>query len=158
MAAQAGVATSVTTDRGCYLVGQTVQLNGSGFEPFRTYVVSIDGVYLGARTTDSDGNLSVPLHPGGLPAGAAQHLDNLQVTDGTMSAQTSFMLTRSAGALITNTAGSTRSLTGRFLVWGFSRGGTARPVYVHYVSPSGKVRKTVTLGNTAGQCGYLRTG
>ncbi|HEY2437256.1 MAG TPA: hypothetical protein VGH93_08740, partial [Solirubrobacteraceae bacterium] len=80
------------------------------------------------------------------------------VTDGTMSAQTSFMLTRSAGALITNTAGGTRSLTGQFLVWGFSRGGTARPVYVHYVSPSGKVRKTVTLGNTAGQCGYLRTG
>jgi hypothetical protein len=158
VAAQSGAATSVGTDRGCYVVGQTVQLSGSGFEPSRTYVVSIDGVYLGQRTTDSTGAFSVPLHPGGLPAGAAQHLDNLQVTDGTTSAQTWFMLTRSAGTLITNTAGGPRSLTGRFLVWGFSLGGVTRPVYVHYISPSGKVYKAVFLGNTGGQCGYLRTG
>jgi hypothetical protein len=157
VAAQTGAGTNVSTDRGCYVVGQTVQLSGSGFEPSRTYVVSIDGVYLGQRTTDSSGNFSVPLHPGGLPAGAAQHLDNLQVTDGTTSAQTSFMLTRSAGALVTNTAGPPRSLTGRFLVWGFSLGGGPRTVYVHYLSPSGKARKTVALGNTSGQCGYLRT-
>ncbi len=157
VAAQSGTPTSVSTDRGCYLVGQSVQLTGSGFEAGRTFVVSIDGVYLGQRTTDSTGNFSVPLHPGGLPAGAAQHLDNLQVTDGTMSAQAAFMLTRRAGALITNTAGSSRSLTGRFLIWGFSLGGTARSIYVHYVSPAGKVRKTVVLGNTGGPCGYLRT-
>jgi hypothetical protein len=156
-AAQGGTGTEILTDRGCYLVGQTVQLSGSGFEPGRTFVVSIDGVYLGQRTTDSAGSFSVPLHPGGLPAGAAQHLDSLQVTDGTMSAETSFMLTRPAGALITNTAGGPGSLTGRFLVWGFSLGGAARPIYVHYVSPSGKVRKTVSLGPTRGQCGYRRT-
>jgi hypothetical protein len=158
LAAQGNGGTSVSTDRGCYVVGQSVQLTGSGFEPGRTFVVSIDGVYLGQRTTDSTGSFSVPLHPGGLPAGAAQHLDNLQATDGTMSAQTAFMLTRSAGALITNTSGGPGSLSGRFLVWGFSLTGAARPIYVHYVGPSGKLRKTVALGNTGGQCGYLRTG
>jgi hypothetical protein len=100
----------------------------------------------------------VPLHPGGLPAGAAQHLDNLEVTDGTTTAQTSFMLTRSAGVRITNAAGGPRSLTGRFLVWGFSLSGDSRPLYVHYVGPSGRVRKTVALGMAGGQCGYLRTG
>jgi hypothetical protein len=131
---------------------------GSGFEPGRTFVVTIDGVYLGQRTTDATGSFSVPLRPGGLPAGAAQHLDNLQVTDGTMSAQSAFMLTRRAGALITNTAGRPGSLTGRFQIWGFSLGGAARSIYVHYVSPSGKARKTVALGNTGGPCGYLRTG
>ena len=157
VAAQSGTGTSVSTDRGCYVVGQTVQLSGSGFEPGRTYVVSIEGVFLGQRTTDSTGAFSIPLHPGGLPAGAAQHLDNLQVTDGTTSAQTWFMLTRSAGALIKNAAGGPRNLTGRFLVWGFSLGGAVRPVYAHYVSPSGKLRKTVLLGNAGGQCGFLRT-
>jgi hypothetical protein len=155
--AQSATGTTVSTDRGCYLVGQAVQLNGSGFEPDRTYVVSIDGVYLGNRTTDSTGSFSVPLHPGGLPAGAAQHLDTLDVTDGTTSAQTSFVVTRSAGVRIINATGGPSSLTGRFLVWGFSLRGVSRPVYVHYVAPSGKLQKTVALGTTGGQCGYLRT-
>lgn len=157
-AAQAGTGPSVSTDRGCYVVGQTIQLSGVGFESGRTYVVTIDGVYLGSRTTDSTGSFTVPLRPGGLPAGAAQHLDNLEVTDGTTSAQTSFMLTRSPGVRITNVAGGPRSLTGRFLVWGFSRTGVSLPLYLHYVGPSGNVRKTVALGTARGQCGYLRTG
>jgi hypothetical protein len=120
-------------------------------------VVSIDGVYLGGRTTDSTGSFSVPIHPGGLPAGAAQHLDSLQVTDGTITAQTTFMLTRSAGVQITNTAGGASSLSGQFLIWGFSLTGVARPVYVHYLTPAGRVKKTVSLGTARGQCGYLRT-
>jgi hypothetical protein len=120
-------------------------------------VVTIDGVYLGSRTTDSTGSFSVPLHPGGLPAGAAQHLDGLQVTDGTITAQTTFMLTRSAGVHITNTAGGANSLTGQFLVWGFSLTGVARPVFVHYLTPAGRLKKTVSLGAAGGQCGYLRT-
>jgi hypothetical protein len=41
-----------------------------------------------------------------------------------------------------------------FQVWDF---GTGVKVYLHYVSPSGHVRKTVTLGTAGGQCGYLKT-
>src|SRR5580704_12189250 len=75
LAARAASAPGLSTARGCYVVGQAVQLRGSGFAPSRTYVVTIDGVYLGQRTTDGQGNFSIPVHPGGLPAGRAQHVD-----------------------------------------------------------------------------------
>lgn len=156
-AAQADQSPTVTTDRGCYVVGQTVQLSGSGFGPYRSYVVSIDGVYLGSRYTDGTGSFSVPLHPGGLPAGAAEHYDTVEVTDGTTSAQTNFTVTRRAGFRIASVAGDVQSLTGRFVVWGFSLGGDIKPIYLHYLAPSGKLRKTVSLGMTRGACGYLRT-
>jgi hypothetical protein len=155
--ARADQVPTIITDRGCYMVGQTVQLSGSGFAPYRSYVVSIDGVYLGSRTTDPTGNFSVPLHPGGLPAGAAEHYDPVEVTDGTTSAQTNFTVTRRAGFRIANVAGGIHSLTGRFVVWGFSLTGITKSIYLHYVAPSGKLRKTVSLGTTRGACGYLRT-
>jgi hypothetical protein len=148
---------TITTDRGCYVVGQAVQLSGSGFAPYRSYVVTIDGVYLGSRYTDGTGSFSVPLHPGGLPAGAAEHYDPVDVTDGTTSAQTNFTVTRRAGFRVANVTGGVRSLSGRFVVWGFSLNGDTKPIYLHYVAPSGKVRKTVSLGTTRGACGYLRT-
>ncbi len=156
-AARADLAPSISTDRACYVVGQPVQLSGSGFGPYRSYVVSIDGVYLGRRTTDSNGSFSVPLYPGGLPAGAAEHYDPVEVTDGTASAQTNFTLTRRAGFRVANLAGATGTLTGRFVVWGLSLSGITRPVYLHYLTPSGKLRKTTWLGTTRAPCGYLRT-
>ncbi len=155
--ADLGSTPTVTTDRACYVVGQTVQLTGSGFDPYRSYVVSIDGVYLGSRTTDGTGSFSVPLHPGGLPAGAAEHYDLLEANDGTMSAQTNFTITRRAGFRIANLAGATSTLTGQFVVWGFSLSGVTRPLYLHYLTPSGTLRKTTWLGTTRGACGYLRT-
>lgn len=155
--AQADQTPTVTTDRACYVVGQPVHLSGSGFDPYRSYVASIDGVFLGSSSTDATGSFSVPVHPGGLPAGAAQHYDVLDVTDGTTSAQTNFTVTRRAGVRISNPGGGPRSLTGRFLVWGFALAGDSKPVYVHYLSPSGKLRKTVSLGTVRAPCGYLRT-
>ncbi len=134
-----------------------MQLQGSGFAPGRTYVVTIDGVYLGQRTTDTQGSFSIGVHPGGLPAGTAQHMDRLQVSDGSSSASATFTLTRSPGALILTSGGNPRTIRGRFLVWGYSMGGATRTVYVHYLAPSGRIRKTVSLGSTEGACGYLRT-
>jgi len=74
-----------------------------------------------------------------------------------MSAQTNFTLTRRTGFRIADLAGATSALTGRFVVWGFSLSGVARPLYLHYLTPSGRLRKTVWLGTTRGACGYLRT-
>ncbi len=150
-------AASVGTDQGCYLVGQTVQLNGQGFGPYMNYVVTIDGVYLGQRSTDGSGSFAVPIYPGGLPAGAAQHVEQLTVSDGTTSAASTFTLTRRAGARVLASGGSARTLPAAFQVWGFSLSGTPRAVYVHYVNPSGRLRTTTALGSTWGQCGYLRT-
>ncbi len=153
----AAAAATLSTDRGCYLVGQTVQLAGQGFGPYSSYVVTIDGVYLGQRSTDGSGTLAVPIYPGGLPAGAAQHVEQLAVSDGTTTAASTFTLTRRAGARVLASGGSPRTLSAAFQVWGFSLSGTPLQVYVHYVNPRGRLRTTTALGSTGGQCGYLRT-
>lgn len=154
-AAVALAATTVTTNRGCYLVGKTVKLSGAGFAPFQTFTVMIDGVFLGTRSANSQGTFAIPIHPGGLPTGAAQHVDRVTVSDGADAASTAFTLTRSPGARVTALRGSPPGLSVRFQVWGFSLSGATRAVFVHYVGPAGNAVSTVRVGRTSGQCGYL---
>jgi hypothetical protein len=157
-AAAAFAQATISTNRGCYVVGQTARLSGSGFAPSTSYTVSVDGVLFDQhlRHTDSQGSLSVKLLPGGLPAGAAQHTDKVTVDDGTGNkASTSFTLTRSALALLTGLQKTSRGESGRFKAWGFSPDGSARELYLHYVGPSGRVHRTVALGQTKGACGWL---
>jgi hypothetical protein len=146
------------TSRGCYLVRQKVSVSGTGFAPGRQFEVAIDGVDFGQSTTDAAGAFSARLIPGGLPAGVAQHVDHLEATDGTLSAQSTFTVTAPAGARFLATSGNPHTLRAPFELWDFSPTGSRRPVYLHYVAPSGLGRTTVALGQTSGQCGYLRTG
>jgi hypothetical protein len=158
LAARAQSSATLSTGTGCYVVGQTVRLTGSGFMPSSSYVVTVGGVYLGQETSNASGGFSVAVHPGGLPAGVAQHVDQLTASDGTNSAATTFTLTRKTGARIVTSGSNPQTLKAQFQAWGYSLSGSARAVYVHYLSPSGSVAKTVSLGHTSGQCGYLRTG
>jgi hypothetical protein len=148
---------SLHTSRGCYLVGQRVGVRGSGFAPSRFYVLTIDGVYFGQASTDSNGSFSPNVLPGGLPAGVPQAVELLEASDGSRGASTRFTLTRPAGARFLHVTGSGSSLKAPIEVWGFSPTGARRTVYLHYVTPSGSARSTVKLGQTGGQCGYLRT-
>ena len=146
---------TVSTNHRCYAVGQTAQLSGSGFAASSSYTVMLDGVYFGSNSTDGSGNFSIPLHPGPLPKGAAQHTDQVTVDDGTGdTASTSFTLTRSLSQL-TALSKTSRGYTGRFKVWGFSLDGSSREVYLHYVGPAGHRHPTVALGQTSGACGTL---
>lgn len=148
---------AVKTSRGCYAVGKSVRLRGTGFAPNRSYVVSVDGVYLGQSTTDGDGSFSTSLRPGGLGAGVAQSVDELEATDGSSTADTTFTLTRpKPGAQIQTT--NSKATAARLVVWSFAPNGSRVPVFLHYVSPAGSAQRTVALGHTGGQCGYLRTG
>ena len=156
--AGAATAPTVQTDRGCYPVGQSVHFSGSGFAAQRAYEVAIDGVDFGQSETDGAGSLHDRLVPGGLPAGSAQSIDQLDVSDGSSDVTTTFTVTRSAGARFEASSGDPRALRAPFQVWGFSPGGVAVAVYVNYVSPSGQPRDTVALGRVGGQCGYLVTG
>ncbi len=154
----ASSAPTVRTSQGCYLVRQRVSVIGTGFAPSRRFDVAIDGVDFGQSMTDAAGAFSARLIPGGLPAGVAQHVDHLEATDGTLSAQSTFTVTAPAGARFLATSGNPHTLRAPFEIWDFSPRGTSRAVYLHYVSPSGSGRRTVALGQTTGQCGYLRTG
>ncbi len=144
----------VNTARSCYLVGQQVGVTGSGFAPNRAFTVTIDGVSFGQSTTDASGGFSSTLVPGGLGAGVAQHVDHLVASDGSQKAGASFTLTRTTGARFLASSGNPNTLRAPFEMWDF---GTGHAVYLHYVAPSGHLRKTVRLGSAGGQCGYLKT-
>ena len=155
--ASAAQAPAISAGHGCYVVGQPVALSGRGFAGRREYVVSLDGVYFGESRTRSNGTFHSSLRPGGLGAGVAQQAEQLEVTDGTSVADTSFTLTRATGARFLATGGSAGALMAPFEIWDLSPGGARRTAYLHYVNPSGGLRETVALGTTGGQCGYLRT-
>jgi hypothetical protein len=150
-------APTLATSRGCYLVGQPVAVHGSGFAANRTFTVTIDDIYFGTSTTDASGAFSTSLRPGGLGANQPQLIDHLAASDGSAAAQTVFTVTRTPGARFLASAGNVRTLRARFQVWGFSRTGSRLPLYLHYVSGSGRLHKSVSLGHTGGQCGYLLT-
>jgi hypothetical protein len=153
----AAAAPTLATARGCYLVGQPVAVSGSGFAANRTFTVTIDDVYLGRSTTDSRGAFSTSLRPGGLGANQPQLVEHLAASDGSATARTIFTVTRTPGARFLASGGNVRTLRARFQVWGFSRTGRRLPLSMHYVSGSGHVHRTVSLGQTGGQCGYLLT-
>jgi hypothetical protein len=153
----AAAAPTLSTGRGCYLVGQPVSVGGSGFAANRTFTVTIDDVYFGRSTTDSNGAFSTSLRPGGLAANQAQLVEHLAASDGSTTARTTFTVTRTPGARFLASGGNVRTLKARFQVWGFSRTGARLPLYLHYVSGSGRLHRTVSLGHTGGQCGYLLT-
>lgn len=157
-AALASSAPSLRTDRGCYRVGQRVELRGAGFAAARKILVTVDEVDFGTSTTDSKGGFAGPIVPGGLPANVAQRVFRVAANDGTSTARTNFTVSRSAGARFFASSGDPKTLRAPFELWGLATDGKRRPVYLHYVSPSGRARMTIAFGNTTGQCGYLRTG
>jgi hypothetical protein len=148
---------SIRTSRGCYLVGQKVSIAGSGFAASRSFEVAVDGIDFGQSTTNAAGSFTASLIPGGLGANQAQYTHHLDATDGTTSADTTFTVTRPAGARFLASGGNPHTLQAPFEVWGFGTDGKRRALYLHYVSPSGRATRTAGLGTAAGQCGYLRT-
>jgi hypothetical protein len=157
LTASGAQAATVTTNHGCYPVGQKVTLTGNGFAAARAYVVSVDDVYYGESGTSATGAFSVTFGPGGLGANVAQSIDNLIATDGTTTAATTFTVTRPTGARFLAKKGNPATLHAPFELWDFSSTGAHQAVYLHYVAPTGALRQTVALGRTTGECGYLKT-
>ena len=147
----------VRTNHGCYLVGQKVTVTGTGFAAERMFDVSVDGIDFGQSTTNASGTFESSIIPGGLGAGLAQFVHHLDATDGTTNAATTFTVTRATGARFLAATGDPHTLRAPFEVWGFALDGRRRPVYLHYIMPSGRPGRTFALGRTSGQCGYLRT-
>jgi hypothetical protein len=164
--AAASATPTLATNQGCYLVRQRVKITGSGFAPSRAYQVAVDGINLGVSTTDANGAFTASLIPGGLGANIVEAMHVLSATDGTTLTSTKFTVTRTTGARILAGTGTAATFRAPFQLWGFALVGgqptalttaTRLPVYVHYLSPHMRLRKTVALGQTHGLCGYLRT-
>src|SRR5438270_8720799 len=123
LTAQASQRAIVRTNHGCYRVGQPVVVQGAGFAPMRLYDIAIGGVDFGQSRTDGTGSLRATLIPGGLSAGVVQHVNYLNVTDGTKEATTRFTLTRSTGGRFVGAGGNPATLQASFQAWGFGLDG-----------------------------------
>lgn len=157
---------TLTTSARCYLQAATLQLTASGLTPRAPLTVLLDGRRLSygdgsTPTADGAGTFSSSFATPALAPGIAQLRHALVVSDGTHRPRARFTVTRPLGAAFEPAGGDPRTLRARFSVWAFALadGGGARrlPVWLHWVSPAGKVRRSALLGRTGGDCGALTT-
>ena len=151
---------TLRTDLPCYLENRNVLLSGSGLPAGAPYTVAVDGKALGSGKVAADGTLSGKLPSGALVPRATPLRHVVTVTAGGQTVQTFFYVTE-FNAAFTPSAGNPQTLVVRFSVYGFGIGPaepkdpTPRPLYLHYVAPTGQQIAVVPLGRTHGFCGSL---
>lgn len=157
---------TASTDRACYNAdgSDAVTVNGAGFEPGSVVNVLLDKKVATVLTAGADGTVStklpVPSPPQGGPTAHDRGYDlRLEQPSTNMAAATTF---NAVDRIADYTPGNASTLGKvRFMAFGFAWNvapGTAMPsIYLHYVDPRGKVKKTVSLGKAQGPCGALRT-
>lgn len=151
---------ALRTDLPCYLENHTVSLSGSALPAGASYTVSLDGKPLGSGKIAADGTLRGRLPSGGLVRGASHLRHLVAVTVNGHTVQTFFYVTE-FGASFAPPAGNPQTLVVRFSVYGFGIGPAApkdpvpRPLYLHYIAPTGRQVAFVSLGRTHGFCGSL---
>jgi hypothetical protein len=171
LAPAAGAAT-LGVDRECYVAGQAVVLDGSGFAPLVSVPVLLGGQPTAAGQSDSSGSIHRQLVAPVLPAGLTEGQVEVDASDGTTPAN-AFLNVVVRGADFTPKTGDPHTLMVQQLISGFGLAQTRPAVYLHYVPPgykpgatpgtasaataaSGTVR-TRRLGIARGPCGVLRT-
>jgi hypothetical protein len=158
------LAADVQVDRSCYLealignrvIPQPVQVTGNGFTANEAYQVTIDGLPVldGSGTVDAAGGISKTITPPALPEGTNERKHILTVSQGATSVSTSLRVSRFL-ADFAPSSGDPRTLRVRFSVFGFGLASANPTVYLHYVRPGGKLKRTVKLGRAAGPCGRI---
>jgi hypothetical protein len=150
----------VGTDRTCYLDTDhtTVTISGSGYTPAAPYTVTLNGTALGGGpgVMDAGGAMHGAFAPPALAKDELERLFEVGVKSGALAATTQFTVTRVL-ARVSATRGDPATLKVRFMVNGFGLGAPNPDVYLHYVTPAGRLSQTLRLGKTQGQCGTLRT-
>ncbi len=154
-AAPAAHGATITADSRCYQETQDVVLNGTGFRPGATVTVSRDGTAIGTATTNADGAFVGKFATRRLRGRTREALFDLAATDGSTSAVTRYRVSK-VFADFAPGRGNPVTLRVRFTVHGFGLLRRNAPVYVHYVRPNGRVRRTVRLGRSRGTCGLIR--
>jgi hypothetical protein len=164
LAAAPARAAQIKVDRACYPGdGLTpVKLTGDGYAPGAEYLVLVNGGVVGSGTTDSAGAFKYELTSPPPPDTGTAAYDagfRVEVTQGQTKAATDFRTAQVFGDFNPGD-GDPAKLKVRFSAFGFGidrAPGTAAPeIFVHYVSPKGKVVRTVSLGKGRGSCGSIR--
>ena len=160
-AAAAGAAT-LNVDRPCYADASQrqdmVSYSGTGFVANKPYTVTLDGKPLagGIGTVDGAGDLAGSfIAPALSTVGkhTREHTFVLGVSDGINAPQIGFTVSKLFADFLP-AQGNPKTLNVAFRLFGFALQGTPNPtIYVHYVAPGGKVKKTYSLGHGRGACG-----
>lgn len=161
--ATAAHAATLTTDARCYLQGAPLRMTAGGFAPNAPLTVALDGQTLRYRDgstprSDDAGTFGSSFATPALAPGRPQQRHVLRVGDSDQAARARFTVSRPADGDFSPSQGDPTTLRARFSVWGFALGGTSGArVWLHWVDPTGKVRTSVALGTTSGDCGSLTT-
>lgn len=140
---------------GCYLSGEKGLLTGKGFRPDGLWTAKLAGTReIGTGRIDEDGRIRARFTAPRYSGTAGTRELTLSVTDGPHVASTTFLMSPlSAG--FSPRVGDPASLRVRWRVLGL---GAHHGVYVHYIQPNGKLKRTLRIGTTRGPCGSLKTG
>jgi len=158
LAAPAAVADTkprIVLDPGCYLSSGSGLLTGKGFRANGRWTAKLAGTkQIGTGRIDARGQIrarfTAPQYHG---THGTREL-TLSVTDGPHVASTTFQMTPLDASFSPRT-GNPKTLRVRWRVLGL---GARHGVYVHYVQPDGKLKRTLRIGTTRGACGSLKTG
>lgn len=157
---------TLTTDARCYAQGASLRMTANGLAPRAPLTVMLDGQRLSygdgsTPTTDDAGTFVSSFATPALAPGAHEQRHVLVVSDGARRPRARFTVSRPPGADFQPASGNPRTLRARFSAWGFALAVADRsarmPVWLHWVSPAGDVRRSAPLGRTSGACGTLTT-
>jgi hypothetical protein len=168
VAAPTAAAAEIQVDRPCYADpsqrADTIALTGSGFAPNAAYQVLLDGQPLQGGTGNADasgaiaGSLAAPSLGSSTGGSRYQHSYSLTAQDASGGGPTATFAVSKLFATFRPTSGNPKTLKVRFALYGFGLAGDAAPtIYLHYVAPNGKLKKTYRLGKGRGPCGSLKT-
>ncbi len=152
----AGAATLTTATR-CYQASRTqdIVVSGAGFAP-GAVAITRDGKAFGTANADAAGNFAVKFPAEELGRSEREGLFALSATDGALTTAITRYRTSKIFADFSPDEGDPQKLLVRFSIYGFGLIRRSASVYLHYVAPNGKVRRTVRLGTARGTCGKIR--
>jgi hypothetical protein len=156
VAAPAALAATLTTDTRCYQETRDVVVSGSGFAPLGMIAISRDDVAFGTATADASGNFQAKFQAEELKRDEREAVTSLTATDAALNTASTRYRTTKIFADFDPDEGDPKTLTVRFSINGFGLLRRHASVYLHYISPGGKLRRDVRLGTALGTCGVIR--
>ena len=154
--APAARAALLSTDTRCYQETQDVVLTGTAFAPLMPVAISQDANPFGTADTDAAGGFQRKFPAPELARDVREQVFTLTGNDAMLNTASTRYRTTKIFADFTPRSGDPKTLLVRFSVNGFALLRRRASVYLHYVSPSGRVRRDVRLGTALGTCGKIR--
>jgi hypothetical protein len=155
-AAPGASAALLSTDTRCYQETQDVVLSGTAFAPMVPVAISQNDNPFGTADTDPTGAFQRKFPAPELARDVREQVFTLTATDTALNTASTRYRTTKIFADFTPDAGDPKTLQVRFSVNGFGLLRQHASVYLHYISPGGRLRRDVRLGTALGTCGKIR--